>query len=143
LASDRTLEGEVRARIDTLGAVGTRVHLHPAVPHEQMAAWYAAAHLFLSTSRHEGSGYSLIEALTCGCVPVVTSIPPHRAIVGALGAQFEPGDAAGAAMSLTTCSTMAREPIAVASRTIVSWGRVAEQLVGAYTSVVQRTGHRD
>ncbi len=88
-------------------------------------------------------GYSLIEALTCGCVPVVTSIPPHRVIVGELGAQFAPGDAAGAAMSLTTCSTMAREPIAIAARTIVSWGRVAEQLVGAYTSVVQRTGHRD
>ncbi|MBI4932342.1 MAG: glycosyltransferase family 4 protein [Actinobacteria bacterium] len=139
LASDRTLEREVRARIDALGVVGGRVHLHDAVPHEQIAAWYAASHLFVSTSRHEGSGYSLIEALTCGCVPVVTSIPPHRAIVGELGGQFAPGDARGAAVSLATCSTMPREPIATAARTIVSWGRVAEQLVGAYTSVVQRT----
>ena len=75
LASDRTLEAAVRARIGALGAIGTRVHLHEPVPHDQMAAWYAAAHVFFSTSRHEGSGYSLIEALTCGCVPAVTSIP--------------------------------------------------------------------
>lgn len=143
LASDRTLEREVKARIATLGAVGARVHLHEPVPHDQIAAWYAAAHLFFSTSRHEGSGYALIEALTCGCVPVVSSIPPHRAIVGTLGGQFAPGDVRGAAMGLRTSSTMAREPIAAAARTIVSWGRVAEQLFGAYSSVVQRTGHRD
>jgi glycosyltransferase involved in cell wall biosynthesis len=108
-----------------------------------MASWYAAAHVFFSTSRHEGSGYSLIEALTCGCVPAVTSIPPHRAIVGDLGACFAPGDAHHAAVSLATCSTMSREPILLAARTLLTWGRVADQLVDAYSSVVGRTGNRD
>ena len=139
LASDRTLEPAVRARLGSLGDLPQRVHVHEPVPHDEIAGWYAASHVYFSTSRHEGSGYSLIEALTCGCVPAVTSIPPHRAIVGDLGAQFPPGDIHAAAVSLAACSAMPREPIAAAARTIVSWERVVEQLLDAYTSVVQRT----
>ena len=46
------------------------------------ARWYRAADVLLSTSRHEGSNYSLIEAMTHGCPPAVTDIPPHRSITG-------------------------------------------------------------
>lgn len=42
-----------------------------------------AADLFVLGSHHEGSGYSLIEALACGLPPVVTDIPSFRSLTGA------------------------------------------------------------
>ena len=41
-----------------------------------------AADLFVLGSHHEGSGYSVIEALACGLPPVVTDIPSYRALIG-------------------------------------------------------------
>jgi glycosyltransferase involved in cell wall biosynthesis len=133
LAADRSMEPAVRARIAQLGPVGQRVHLHQPVPHDEMAGWYAAAGVFLATSRREGSGYSLIEAVTCGCVPVVSAIPPHLAIVGRSGHVFDVGDAASAAAGLIAAADEPREPIVAASRTLLSWGKVAGQLVSAYS----------
>ena len=61
-----------------------------------MAGWYRRADVYLSTSHHEGSNFSLIEALGFGCLPVVTSIPSHLAIVKELASTFAVGDAAAA-----------------------------------------------
>jgi glycosyltransferase involved in cell wall biosynthesis len=143
LATDRTLESQVRTRAAELGLLAQRIHIHDPVPSTYIKGWYEAATIFFSTSRHEGSGYSLIEALTCGCVPVVSDIPPHRAIVGDFGARFPVGDVHAAAVSLATCSRFSRVPSRDATPTIVSWGRVVEQLVDAYSSVVQGTVERN
>lgn len=132
LASDRTLEPDVRAAVEALGPVSSRVHLHDAVPHAEIAAWYRATDVVLSTSHREGSGYALIEALTCGCRPVVSDIPPHRAIVNDEGWRFPPGDAAAAAGSLVHAAAAAREPNASESRSLVSWQRVARETGEAY-----------
>lgn len=132
LATDRTLEPAVRAAIAASGAPAARIHLHDAVPHEEVAAWYRAAPVVVATSRREGSGYALIEALTCGCVPVVSDIPPHRAIVLGAGWYFTPGDAPGAARSLVHAVAARREPNASDSRSLVSWQRVARETGEAY-----------
>ena len=51
-------------------------------PHEEMASWYSAADYFVVGSRSEGSGFALLEALACGCFPVVPDIPAYRQITG-------------------------------------------------------------
>jgi glycosyltransferase involved in cell wall biosynthesis len=58
------------------------VHLLGALPHREMEALYRACDLFVLASHHEGSGYSLIEALACGVTPIVSDIPPFRALTG-------------------------------------------------------------
>ncbi len=65
------------------------------VDKEQMAYWYSAADVYVSGSRSEGSGYALIEAMSCGCIPVVTDIPAFRKITagGSAGLLFNCGDA--------------------------------------------------
>lgn len=135
LATDRDMEPEVRAAIRVLGPVGERIHLHDPVPHARMAAWYAAADIVLSTSHREGSGYSVIEAVTCGCVPVLSAIPPHRAIVNDRGALFPPGDAAAAARALGDAAAAIREPTDRFARSLLSWGHVAAQLADAYDAL--------
>lgn len=135
LATDRTLEPQVRARLESLGDVAQRVHLHPAVPHHRMRAWFEAADVFFSTSHREGSGYSLIEALTCGCRPAVTGIAPHRAIVGAGVPTFAPGDVTEAAAVLRDACAVDGTSGTFSLPNMPTWGLVATQLADAYASV--------
>lgn len=90
---DDDLLGEVKAFISTSGM--QNVHLVGRVAREQLAQWYSAADFYLSGSHREGSGYALIECMACGCIPVVTDIPPFRAITGGgqYGLLYTPGDA--------------------------------------------------
>jgi glycosyltransferase involved in cell wall biosynthesis len=61
---------------------------------EELVSWYSAADFYISASHKEGSGYALLEAMACGCVPVVTDIPPFRKLTGdgKLGLLFKAGD---------------------------------------------------
>ena len=60
--------------------------------HNNLLYWYNSADIFISASYHEGSGTALCEALSCGCIPIVTNIPPFRLIAGTTGIFFEPGN---------------------------------------------------
>lgn len=135
LATDRTLEPEVRAAIAALGPLGEQVHLHDAVPHDQMAGWYAAADVYLSTSVREGSNYSLIEAMTLGCAPAVSDIPPHRAIAGGLNSPFAAGDAAAAARAIERASVVPRADVVDFAEQHLSWRSIADRLVELWESL--------
>ena len=70
------------------------VYLQGKVSHEELPYWFSAADLFVSGSHSEGSGYALLEAMACGCIPVVTAIPSFKKITiyGEYGYLFEPGN---------------------------------------------------
>lgn len=91
---------QVRAAIRQPG----NIILKGKLSRQQLAYWYSAADYYLSTSHSEGSGYALIEAMSCGAVPVVTDIPSFRKITagGAAGFLFGRGDAAALAQLLAT-----------------------------------------
>ncbi len=131
LATDRTLEPEVRARIAAAGADGARIHLHDPVPHEHIGAWYTAADIYLSASHREGSSFSLLEAMSRGCVPVISDIAPHRTIAGDDGIRFPVGDAVALAAALRAAQQMSGETILRRSRSLHTWACVADQLVDA------------
>ncbi len=131
LATDRTLEGAVRERVAASGEPTPRVHLHDAVPHERIGAWFTAADLYLSTSHREAAGYSLLEAMSRGCVPVVSDIPPNHTLVGDVGVRFPVGDSTALAAALRAATDMPGEPILQRSRSLHTWARVADQLVDA------------
>ena len=137
LATDRTEEAAVRDAIATLGAHGPRVHVHDPVDHAAMTGWYLAADVVLSTSRREGSGYAVIEAMTEGCVPVVTGLPSHRSIVGDVLPTFAPGDAIGAADLLVRAVGVGRDTIRRDAAERLSWSVVVEQLVAVYRQVLR------
>jgi glycosyltransferase involved in cell wall biosynthesis len=64
------------------------------VNNDELAYWYSAADFYISASHNEGSGYALIECMACGCIPIVTGIPPFIAITDTarLGLFFNVGD---------------------------------------------------
>jgi glycosyltransferase involved in cell wall biosynthesis len=129
---DATLERSLRESIAASPMLQDRVHLVGHVPHEDMTAWFSSADIMLSTSHREGSGYALIEALGCGCTPVVTDIAPHRSIVGSLGRQFPAGDVDACAGAIADISPLPREVVGADFATRLSWRAVADQLLMAY-----------
>lgn len=64
------------------------------VPHPELLYWFNSADFFLSASHYEGSGTALCEAMSCGCIPVVTAIPSFRMIADGCGLLYEPGNEA-------------------------------------------------
>ncbi len=97
---------DVRARIEGSSVLRDRVRLIGAVPQGDMPMYFSAADLFIVGSHHEGSGYSLMEALACGVTPVVTDIPTFRLLTGggSVGTLWTPGDAADCARALVSAA---------------------------------------
>lgn len=61
---------------------------------QEVEAQLREADFFISGSYNEGSGYALVEAMSCGCIPVVSNIPPFFTTTknGTLGFLFEAGN---------------------------------------------------
>ncbi|HVS97511.1 MAG TPA: glycosyltransferase family 4 protein [Puia sp.] len=76
-----TLLPDVRTLLAVAGA-GENVTLVGKIRHEELQDWYNAADFILSGSHYEGSGIAVCEAMSCGCIPVVTDIPSFRKMTG-------------------------------------------------------------
>ncbi len=65
------------------------------IEHEQLQIWYNAADFFISGSHYEGSGIASCEAMSCGCIPILTNIISFRRMTGPgkCGFLYEPGNA--------------------------------------------------
>jgi glycosyltransferase involved in cell wall biosynthesis len=63
-------------------------------PHEEMLYWYNAADFIISGSHYEGSGVAICEAMSCGCIPIVTNILSFKKITGEgrCGLLYQPGN---------------------------------------------------
>jgi glycosyltransferase involved in cell wall biosynthesis len=64
------------------------------VPNNEMLYWYNSADFIISGSHYEGSGTAVCEAMSCGCVPVVTDIFSFRMMTdsGNIGILYEAGN---------------------------------------------------
>jgi glycosyltransferase involved in cell wall biosynthesis len=80
------------------------------VAHRDLEAVYNSADLFVLGSHHEGSGYAVLEALSCGVVPIVTDIPSFRVLTGRgeIGALWPVGDAAALSHTLMMAASARR-----------------------------------
>ena len=83
------------------------------VPHNDLLYWYNSADFFISGSHYEGSGTAVCEAMSCGCVPIVTDIPSFRMMTdqGSCGILYQPGNKSEllAALKLTTAINLAEK----------------------------------
>jgi len=87
------LLGAVKQLLDKSPAKNT-VILTGKVPRADMLYWFNSADFFISGSHYEGSGTALCEAMSCGCVPIVTDIDSFRMITdnGNCGLLYEAGN---------------------------------------------------
>lgn len=81
LYTQNDLEKTLRSQAEKLSAK-QRIHWIGSVKKNDMALWYSAADVFVSASFREGSGYALMEALACGCYPLLNRIPAFESTLG-------------------------------------------------------------
>jgi glycosyltransferase involved in cell wall biosynthesis len=84
---------EIKMKLDHNGALKNSVCLMGSIPHERLQQWYSAADYYISGSHKESCGFTLLEAMACGCIPVVPHIPSFQEITenGKFGLLFEAG----------------------------------------------------
>jgi glycosyltransferase involved in cell wall biosynthesis len=74
------------------------------VEHQQLEEWFSKSDFIISASLYEGSGIAVCEAMSCGCIPLVTDIPSFRKMTGGkCGFLYRPGD--DAALLNLLCAT--------------------------------------
>lgn len=135
------LLGEVEAMLRADTQLAAHVHLLGAVPHARVETLCRAADLFVSTSRREGSGYALIEAMACGATPVVSDIPSFRALTGdgAVGALVPAGDAEALAAAIIEQAGRPRDAARAAVRAHferhLAFDAIGAQLMAAYRAI--------
>jgi len=64
------------------------------ISHDDLLYWYNSADFIVASSYYEGSGTAVCEAMSCGCVPVLSDIFSFRMMTdnGRFGVSFEPGN---------------------------------------------------
>ena len=140
--SSAPLLAQVRARIAADPDLAGRVHLLGRVPHEHIEQLMRAADLFVLGSHREGSGYSLIEALGCGLVPIVSDIPSFRSLTGGgrVGAVWPCGDPQRLAAALVSLTAQPRAALRAACRAHfeaeLSFPAVGRKLAEAYQELL-------
>jgi glycosyltransferase involved in cell wall biosynthesis len=83
------------------------VHLLPSLSSAEMAAVFAASLTAVSLTEHDGTPNTLLEAMACGCFPVVADLESIREWVehGVNGLLVDPSDPAAAADALARALT--------------------------------------
>ncbi len=87
-------EDDLLDEIKNLTRDHQQVLLIGKIRHEKLGDWYNAADFYISGSHYEGAGTAVSEAMSCGCIPVLTDIISFRAMTGqgSCGILYEPGN---------------------------------------------------
>ena len=85
---------QVETRMEDLQLGGQGV-LVGKLPNEEVSIWMHAADYFISASHAEAAGYALLEAMSAGCIPIVSRIPSYTTMLQNTPAYlFQPGSVA-------------------------------------------------
>jgi len=69
------------------------IHLIGKIEHTDLVFWFCSVDFIISSSYSEGSGVAVCEGMSCGCIPILTSIPSFRYMTGnACGILYDAGD---------------------------------------------------
>jgi glycosyltransferase involved in cell wall biosynthesis len=84
---------ELLPKVKALSEV-SNIELVGKINHHDLLYWYNASDFIISTSHYEGSGIAVCEAMSCGCIPILSNIPSFRMMTknGDVGILFKPGN---------------------------------------------------
>jgi len=99
---------EIHQLLDTKPGERNQIVLVGKVDHDSLIYWYNSVDFIISTSHYEGSGIAVCEAMSCGCIPVLTDIASFRMMTGegTCGLLFKPGNVHELTERLITCCSL-------------------------------------
>lgn len=80
IAGRGSKEHELKSLANDLG-VSHKINFIGHLEHSDIFTLLKASDVYVSTSVSDGRSVSLLEAMACGCIPVVTDIPVNREII--------------------------------------------------------------
>jgi glycosyltransferase involved in cell wall biosynthesis len=107
---------EMREYIFKSSLLQNTVFLHGFIPYNELQSWYSAADFFISGSHYEGGSFALLEAMACGCIPIVTAIPASLKSIddGKYGFSFKAGNADDLAEKLSVAGKVSKKEFSAA-----------------------------
>ena len=81
-----------------------RIHIHPFT--NQIQKYYSEAQVYVLSSRWEGFGLVLVEAMAHGLPIISSDLPTSREIMGDFGMYFSIGDVNGMARQMEQATNM-------------------------------------
>jgi glycosyltransferase involved in cell wall biosynthesis len=119
--------------------INSRVHFIGKIDREKLAEYYSASDYFILGSHSEGSGYALLEALSCGLMPIVTDIPSFRKILsdGRIGYLWNPGEVNSLVNAITSATKerVSRNPLREYFDKHLSFEQLGKNALEAYENV--------
>jgi glycosyltransferase involved in cell wall biosynthesis len=99
---------ELLREVEQLAEPHSNISLVGQVSNDELLYWYNSVHYVISSSFYEGSGIAVCEAMSCGCIPILTDIPSFRMMtgLGKIGVLFEPGNEKGLVDALHKALTL-------------------------------------
>jgi glycosyltransferase involved in cell wall biosynthesis len=107
---------ELQRFVESSPHLSRSVHFRGRAPHEQMASIYNSADFFLQASSREAGGIAVLEAMSCGVIPIVTDIPSFRSMTG--------GGRYGALFPLGEDESLAREVLSISREEVPRHSRL-------------------
>jgi len=88
------MQTQVLEAIASDPSLGDAVEMRGTIPPQAVEDFLNSSDFLIQSSLREVAGYSVLEAMSCGVIPVVTDIPSFRAMTdgGRLGVLFPIGD---------------------------------------------------
>ncbi len=133
-----------RALVEQLG-ISERVHFAGYVPREQIAARYAAAHVFVLASYNEGMSVATLEAMAAGLPTVVTRTGGTAELIreGVTGLTFDWADVDALTTHLALLARdrelVRRMGIAARAQALnFSWHTAADTYLGIFERMAQQ-----
>ena len=126
--------------------IGENVELLPFQSRGQMAELYRRSQVVVSITTHDGTPNTLLEALACGCFPVVGDLESLREWIahGENGLLVNPGDSKAVAQALITAlsDNGLRERAAAINQRLIreraEYQQVMEQASSFYQSLINK-----
>jgi glycosyltransferase involved in cell wall biosynthesis len=95
---------EIKLLLNQHPNVSEQIVLVGKIQHDELLYWFNSADFIISTSHYEGMGVAVCEAMSCGCIPLLSDIPSFRKMTGngKCGLLFKAGDISDLTATLQT-----------------------------------------
>lgn len=110
-----------------------RVHIHPFTNYIQ--SYYSDAQIYVLSSRWEGFGLVLVEAMAHGLPVISSDLPTSKEIMGDFGLYFRNGDVEGLAQQLQAATQLDWERKSAKAKEIARKFEVA-QIIEQWKSII-------